>query len=121
MVPSTWAPLFSPPHIIYPAPGYLVGMKYLFQRLSPLLVLCAVALLLVVAWRVRPGAGAEPTVSVRVLTPRVPQGGSVFLRIDAPEAKSVSAIDQPLDGRARRDAGHLPLGWQAAASGGDPG
>ena len=69
-------------------------MRQFTQRIFPLMVmLSAFALVLVVALRVRPGAGAEPSVSVQVVTPDVPQGGSVFLRIDAPGAQSVTVID----------------------------
>lgn len=67
-------------------------MRLFSQRILPLIgILC---MLVIVGLHVLPRAfGVEPSVTVQVLTPSVPQGGAVFLHIDAPGAKAVSVID----------------------------
>jgi len=84
-------------------------MRQLSQRILPLIgILC---LLVLVGMHVLPRAfGVEPSVTVQVLTPSVPQGGTVFLRIDAPGAKVVSVIDgeKATPAQLRADGG-----WEA--------
>ncbi|MHB9110024.1 MAG: M23 family metallopeptidase [Armatimonadota bacterium] len=70
-------------------------MRHFSQRILPIIgILCVFAMVLLNGFHVLPGAlGVEPSVTVEVVTPSVPLGGAVFLRVNAPGAKSVSVVD----------------------------
>jgi murein DD-endopeptidase MepM/ murein hydrolase activator NlpD len=87
-------------------------MKQLTQRIIPLIgLLGAFLIVLQLGFRMSPDAMAvEPSVTVRVLTPSVPLGGTVFLHIDAPGADAVRVRDGDGVQPARRRADN---GWEA--------
>jgi len=81
-------------------------MRQTSQRIFLLVgLLGALVLVLLIGLRVLPGImAAEPAVTVRVLAPNVPLGGSVFIQIDAPDATAVRVLDGDVVQPARRRA-----------------